>query len=301
MRIIISGSTGLVGSATVHHLEGANHRVRRLVRPDTDLQAPKGTQIPWSVKDRRINADQLEGHDAVVHLAGEPIASGKWTEEKKKRLRDSRIDGTTLLSETLAKLVHPPKVLISASAVGYYGDRGDEELDENASPGSGFLEDICKDWEAATAPASAAGIRVVHLRVGIVLAKRGGALAQMLPIFKLGFGGKIGSGQQYMSWISLDDMTRIIAHCITDESISGPVNATAPNPVRNATFTKTLGHVLKRPTFMPVPRFALRMRFGEMADALLYASTRAIPAKLESHGYEFHHPTLEKALQDLLR
>ncbi|MFQ5915907.1 MAG: TIGR01777 family oxidoreductase, partial [Nitrospinota bacterium] len=238
--------------------------------------------------------------DAAVHLSGENIGEGRWTAAKKAAIRDSRVKSTRLLAETLARLEQPPRVFVCASAVGYYGDRGEEVLREESPLGSGFLPDLSLEWESAAEPAVQKGIRVVHLRNGIVLSPKGGALAKMLPPFKLGLGGKLGSGRQYVSWISLDDMVGVIRHALERESLSGPVNAVAPNPVTNAEFTQTLGRVLSRPTVFQVPAFTLRLAFGEMADAALLASARVEPARLLASGYSFRHPELEGALRHIL-
>jgi hypothetical protein len=238
--------------------------------------------------------------DAVVHLAGENIAGGRWTAAQKARIRDSRVTGTRLLSESLPKLSRPPRVLVSASATGYYGNRGSEVLREESPPGTGFLSDVCREWEAATDPASRGGIRVVHIRTGLVLSSRGGALEKMLMPFKLGVGGKIGSGNQYWSWISIDDLCAAILHTIQAAGLHGPVNAVSPTPVTNLEFTKTLGQVLSRPTVFPMPALAARIAFGEMADELLLASARVEPAKLLASHFTFRHRELESALRYLM-
>ena len=242
----------------------------------------------------------LEGFDAVVHLAGEPI-TGRWNATKKRAIRDSRIKGTRLLCETVAGLSSRPRVLVAASASGYYGDRGDEVLREESEAGSSFLSKVCQDWEAATEPAAESGIRVVNLRIGFVLSPAGGGLAKMLPAFKMGVGGKIGSGKQYLSWIAIDDLVQIILFAITTEVLKGPANAAAPNPVTNSEFSTTLGRVLGRPAIFPMPAFAVRLAFGEMGDELLLASARMEPARLRRAGYQFRFPQLEGALRKLLR
>jgi hypothetical protein len=236
----------------------------------------------------------------VVHLAGENIASGRWNAARKARIRDSRVEGTALLARTLAELENPPSVLVCASAIGYYGDRGDEVLTEDSIPADDFLGTVCREWEAASAPAAEAGIRVVSLRFGVILARSGGALAKMLTPFKMGAGGKVGSGQQFMSWISLDDAVRTIDHAIATSDLSGPVNAVSPNPVTNAEFTRALGGELRRPTVLPMPAFAARLAFGEMADALLLASARVQPKRLVESGFEFRHPEIAPALRAVL-
>jgi hypothetical protein len=247
-----------------------------------------------------LDASELEGHDAAVHLAGDPIAEGRWTDEKKRSIRESRVQGTTLLAETLARLASPPRALLSASAVGYYGDRGAAALDETSAPGADFLSGVCRDWESSTGAAKAAGIRVVSLRFGVVLSGKGGALVKMLTPFKMGVGGKIGSGEQYMSWIALDDAVGAIQHALAHEELEGAVNIVAPRAVTNAEFTKTLGGVLNRPTFFVMPAFAARLAFGEMADAALLVSQRAEPTRLAATNYKFKYPDLEGALRHAL-
>lgn len=295
MRILVSGSTGFIGSALVRHLESERHTVVPLIRRKSSASG-----VFWNPEKDEIETGKLDGFDAAVHLAGENIASGRWTPAKKARILNSRVKGTTLLSEALASISKPPQVLISASAVGYYGDRGTETLTENSGGGVGFLAEVCKQWEAATASALRKGIRVVHMRFGVVLGPRGGVLGKMLLPFKLGVGGKVGSGSQYMSWISLDDVCTAILHAIKTPSLQGAVNGVAPNPVTNTEFTKTLGRLLHRPTIFPMPAFAARLVFGEMADELLLASTRATPVKLTSSGFVFKHDRLESALHDAI-
>ena len=297
MDILVTGASGLVGSALIRLLTTDGHQVTRLVRSQPRSGA---VEVQWDPERGRLDATSLEGRDAVVHLAGENIASGRWTAERKARIRDSRVSGTQILCAALARLAQPPKVLVSASAIGYYGDRGAEILREESAPGAGFLPEVCQAWEAATQPAEQKGIRVVCLRIGIVLSPEGGALAKMLLPFKLGLGGVIGSGTQYMSWISLDDVVGIIHHTLVTDTVHGPVNTVAPQPVTNSVFTKTLGKVLGRPTLLPLPAFAARLAFGEMADALLLASTRVESSRLAATGYVFHYPQLEGALRHLL-
>ncbi len=257
-------------------------------------------EVRWDPDSGTIEKSALEGLDAVVHLAGESIASGRWTAEKKRRIRQSRIKGTGLLAQSLAALLDPPKVLVSVSAVGYYGDRGKEQLDEDSGSGNGFLPEVCREWENATAPAAERGIRVVIPRIGVVLSTAGGALRLMLPIYRLGIGGKIGSGNQYMSWIAISDMAGIIHHAMNCESLRGPVNAVAPNPVTNSVFSKTLAKVLSRPAIFALPAFAARLAFGKMADEALLSSCRALPARLMESGYRFSFPQLEGALRHIL-
>jgi uncharacterized protein (TIGR01777 family) len=295
MRIAVSGSTGLVGSALVPFLIVGGHKVTRIVRTGKAKE-----DVIWNPASGKMDGSGLEGLDAVVHLAGENIAGRRWNTEQKARIRDSRVLGTSLLSETLAKLQEPPRTLISASAIGFYGNRGDEELRETSGPGTGFLPEVCKEWEAATQAAEKAGIRVVHLRFGIILSTKGGALSKMLTPFRLGVGGRIGSGRQWMSWITLDDTIGSINHAIATDTLRGPVNAVAPNPVTNQEFTKTLGGALWRPTVFPMPGFAARLAFGEMADELLLASTRVLPQALTASVYQFLHGDLGNALRHLL-
>ncbi len=297
MQILVTGSTGLVGSTLIPALTAEGHRVSCLVR----LKSKLGIRDTyWDPTAGELYSSPLEGLDAVIHLAGENIAGGRWTAARKARIRDSRIQGTRLLSGSLAQLARPPKVFVSASAVGYYGDRADEVLTEQSSPGSNFLAGVCREWESATEPAAQHSIRVVILRLGVVLTLTGGALAKMLTPFRMGVGGIIGSGKQYMSWIAIDDLVRIIIHTLKTDSLNGPINAVAPNPVTNAEFTKTLGRVLRRPTVLPMPAFAARLALGEMADELLLASARVVPSKLLASGFVFRHPDLESALTDLL-
>ncbi len=296
MRLLLSGSHGLVGKALVTRLEAASHEIFRLVR-----YAPSSeSEIEWSPDRYSIALARLDGFDAVIHLAGESIAEGRWNEEKKKRIRESRVKGTKLLGDALANVSRPPKSLIGASAIGYYGNRGDEILTETSAPGDGFLADVCVEWEKATQLATEKGIRVVNTRFGIILSPEGGALAKMLTPFRMGVGGKIGTGKQWMSWIALDDVVEGVMYALTNESLRGPVNFVAPNPVTNAEFTKTLGRVLSRPTFFPVPAFAARVAFGEMADALLLSSQRVAPTRLKAGGYQFSYSELRSALSHLL-
>ncbi|MCS6851870.1 MAG: TIGR01777 family oxidoreductase [Gemmataceae bacterium] len=295
MRIAVTGSSGLVGSALVPFLTTGGHQVTRIVR-----SAEAGGAVFWDPVRGELDAEGLEGHDAVIHLAGENIAARRWSPEQKDRIRDSRVKGTRLLCETLARLRRPPRVVVSASAIGYYGDRGDDVLDEGSPRGTGFLPEVCHAWEAATEAAANAGIRVVHLRLGIVLSPRGGALAKMLTPFRLGVGGRIGTGRQWMSWIALDDVIGSVYHALATDSLSGPVNAVAPHPVTNQEFAKTLGRLLLRPTIFPLPAFMARLAFGEMADELLLASTRVVPVALQTSGYRFLYGELEGALRHLL-
>jgi len=296
MRILVTGSRGLIGRALLSFLAADGHNVVRLTRTQTPVS---DRHIPWDPDAGLIQADDLEDFGAVVHLAGETIF-GRWTAEKKARILESRAQGTRLLCESLARLRSRPIVLVSASAIGYYGDRGNQVLDEESSAGSLFLSEVTKAWEAATEPARRNGIRVVNLRLGFVLSKAGGGLAAMLLPFKLGIGGRVGSGRQYMSWIAIDDVVGAISHAILSEALRGPVNAVAPYPVTNREFTQTLGRVLWRPTIFPLPVFAARRMFGEMADNLLLASTRVKPSRLLASGFEFRFPQLEGALRHVL-
>ncbi len=296
MNILVTGSTGLVGSAVVSFLTTGGHRVVRLVR-----RAARGPdEVEWNPHAGTIDAAKLEGLDAVVHLAGENIATGRWNAAKKARIRDSRVNGTRVLSEALAKLSHKPRVLVGASAIGYYGERGETVMTEASPPGLNFLCNVCRDWEAATNPARDAGIRVVNLRIGVVLTPRGGALEKMLLPFKLCAGGVVGTGRQFWSWIALDDVVGAIHHAITHDELSGPVNAVSPEPATNRDFTKTLGRVLGRPTIAPLPAFVVKLLMGEMGEELLLASTRVVPNRLQETGYQFRCPTLDGALRHLL-
>ncbi len=297
MNILVTGASGLVGTALTAFLTRNKHRVVRLVRK---AQAAPG-EIRWDPHAQTMDTGALEGLDAVVHLAGDNIAAGRWTAKKKFRIRESRIQGTRFLSQSLARLFDPPKVLVSASAVGFYGDRGEDLLDEESDPGRGFLPGVCREWEAATAAAVMRGIRVVHLRLGMALSATGGALERMLPAFRLGIGGRIGSGRQFMSWIAIEDLVRIIDYAIHNGSMHGPVNAVSPNPVTNQDFSITLARVLSKPCLFALPAFGARIAFGEMADALLLASARVLPAKLKESGFQFEFPELESALRQALK
>jgi uncharacterized protein (TIGR01777 family) len=291
MRVLVTGSHGLIGSALSASLEGDGHEVRGLSRG-----------ADWDPEGGRIDPAVLDGVDAVVHLAGEGIGDHRWSDEHKRRVLDSRVNGTGALARAIAATDagSQPKVFVSGSAVGYYGDR-QEAVSEESQSGQGFLADVCRQWEAATAPASEAGVRTVLLRTGVVLSPKGGALAKQLTPFKLGAGGKLGKGDQWLSWVSIDDEVGAIRHAIDHAGVVGPLNATAPNPVTNAEFTKTLARVLGRPAVLTVPSFALRAMFGKgMADEMLLAGQRVLPARLEATGYAFRHPTLEPALRAVL-
>jgi uncharacterized protein len=296
VKVLVTGSTGLIGTALGQALEARGDQVTRLVR-----RTPGPGQAGWDPDAGDVDAGALEGHDAVVHLAGVGIGERRWSHEHKRAVLDSRVRGTTLLARTLAGLTERPRVLASSSAVGYYGDRGDEVLTEASGPGTGFLTDVCLQWEAATAAAEDAGIGVVHLRTGVVLSAAGGALKQMLLPFKLGVGGRIGSGRQWWSWISIHDEVGAILHVIDGAVPAGPANLTAPNPVTNTEFTRTLNRVLHRPTLLPTPTIALKALFGgEAVEEMFTGGQRVVPARLEAAGYAFRHPHLEGALRDLL-
>ena len=296
MRIAITGAGGLIGRALSERLTRDGHEVLSIGRH----RASNPPDIRWSVERGQLNGMALEGTDAVVHLAGEPIF-GKWTHDKKRAILSSRVDGTRLLAATLAGLYRKPEVLISMSAVGYYGSRGDELLTESSGQGEGFLADVCAKWEAAAEPARDAGIRVVHPRLGLVLSPKGGALKMMLPAFKLGLGGRISDGKHWMSWITLDDTINAICHLIAESKADGPVNLVAPKPNTNKQYTRALAAVLKRPAIFPVPAFALRMAMGELADEALLASQRCEPIALTESGYLHTHHEIKSALQDLLK
>lgn len=297
MKVAVTGSTGLLGSALVPALEAHGHQVIRLVR--SPQKVGPGCVL-WDPKAQKPDLSELAGCDAVVHLAGENIAAARWNEKVKARIRDSRVQGTAALCRALASLEPRPRVLVNASAVGFYGDRGDELLDESSPPGKDFLADTCQEWEQSARPAQDAGIRVVFLRLGMIASAAGGAIKKMLTPFKMGAGGVLGSGEQYMSWIAIDDAAGLILFALQRESIAGAVNAVSPNPVTNREFTKTMGRVLRRPTIVPMPAFAVRMAFGEMGDALLLSSQRVLPKAAQAAGFAFEHPQLEPALRHLL-
>ncbi len=297
MKILISGSTGLIGTVLIKSLLGQGHQVARLVRTPGKYSEPV---VLWNPEAGTLNPAACEGYDAVVHLAGENIAK-RWSAAQKAKIRNSRVQGTTLLSSTLAKLSKPAHVLVSASAIGYYGDRGGEMLREDSKPGTGFLAETSVAWEKSAEPAAQAGIRVVHPRLGVVLTPRGGALQKMLLPFKLGLGGVMGNGEQYWSWVTLDDVIGAMQHCLQSEGLRGPVNVVAPHAVTNREFTKALGRALSRPTIFPVPAFAARLVLGEMADDLLLSSARIEPTQLIASGYKFRHTELEAALRALLK
>ena len=297
MRILVSGSHGLLGSALLPALAGKGHQVIRLVR---GISSAGGSEVSWDPEGGRLDPVSLSGVEAVVHLGGENIAARRWSDAQKARIRESRVKGTTLLAGTLARLSQPPRVLLSASAIGYYGDRGEEVLGEESPSGKGYLPEVCRAWEEAAQPAARQGIRVVLMRFGVILSPTGGALAKMLLPFQMGVGGILGNGRQYMSWISLDDAVGAVSHGLEIAALRGPVNAVVPLAVTNARFTKTLGRVLRRPTVVPLPAFAARLAFGEMANALLLSSVRVEPRRLLASGYPYRHADLEGALRHLL-
>lgn len=296
LTVAVSGATGLVGSGLIESLRAQGHRARRIVRRDA-----AGDDVLWNPAEGRIDAGALAGADAVVHLAGENISEGRWTDAKKRRIRDSRVEGTALLAQALAGLPEPPRTFACASAIGYYGNRGDEVMDETSPPGGGFLAETCVAWEAAAEPARAAGVRVVNMRIGVVLAREGGALPKMATPFKLGLGGPVGDGRQYMSWIAREDLIAAMEFVLSHPTLDGPVNLVAPEPVTNREFAHALGGALGRPALLPLPAFAARLLFGEMGDELLLSSTRVRPRRLLDAGFEFQHPTLEPTLRHLLK
>ena len=292
MKIAIAGASGLVGSALIPILQSDGNQITRLVR-----SSPKAGEIEWHPNQDEVSTQSLQGFDVIINLAGENIAGGRWTDEQKRKIRDSRVNGTHLLSEAIAKMNSKPKAFICASATGIYGDRDDEVLDEQSESGGGFLAGVCREWEKATEPANKAGVRVVNLRFGPILARDGGMLSKLLTPFKMGMGGKVGSGKQHISWIALDDAVSAINLAIDRQTIHGPLNVVSPNPVTNEEFTKTLGHVLNRPTALAMPAFAARLAFGEMADEMLLASQKVMPKKLTSAGFQFQYPQLEAAMR----
>ncbi len=297
MRVLISGASGLIGSALVRSLQAQGHDALRLVRGAGHVGAG---DIDWDPASGRLDRSALEGLDAVVNLAGENVAQGRWTPAKKARILDSRVRATRLLATTLVGCAARPKVFASASAVGFYGDRGDEMLDERSASGGGFLAEVCRQWELAANPAAEAGIRTAILRIGMVVSRDGGALAAMLPLFRLGLGGPLGSGRQYVSWIALPDLIRAIEFVLACQDLQGPVNLVSPQPVTNRQWTALLGQVLRRPALLPAPPLALRLAVGEMADAMLLSSTRAVPRRLQQAGFVFEDAELLPALQRAL-
>lgn len=309
MNIVMTGATGLVGSALVETLAADGHRVYRLMRPEStkkEVGAANVFDVAWNPNDKNsdkvfVSSDRIVGDiDAVINLAGASIADGKWTTERKSLLRSSRIETTRALVDAMERMARRPRVFISASAIGYYGDRGEEILTESSAPGAGFLPELCEKWETQAIKAETFGVRVIRARFGIILAKHGGALPKMMTPFKLGAGGKLGSGKQWMSWITLKDVVRFIQHALEEESLLGAINVVAPGAVRNVEFTEGLAIGLHRPAVFTVPAFALRMAMGEMADSLLLSSARVVPKKLEQRGFRFLHATLAEALRAIL-
>jgi hypothetical protein len=299
-RFLVSGSTGLVGTALTAFLSTGGHEVTRLVRGATSGRSAGDRTVSWDPAGGRLDPTSVSGHDVVVHLAGAGIADGRWTPERKALIRSSRVDGTDLLARSLAAAPEPPEVLVCASAVGFYGDRGDMEVDEGSAGGAGFLADTARAWEAAARPAAEAGIRVVFLRFGMVLTPAGGALAKMLPPFRLGLGGPLGDGRQYWTWLAMDDLLAIVLHVASRTDLSGPVNAVSPSALRSAEFASVLGRALGRPAVLPVPAPALRLLFGQMAEETLLAGAKVRPSRLLESGFEFRYPELEEALRHLL-
>ena len=299
MRILLTGASGLIGKALQKSFLAKGHEMLLAGRGEPKREI----EIRWSVEEgfREEDMPRLEGLDAVIHLAGEGIAGLRWTDEKKKAIRDSRVIGTHNVVNALAALERKPKVFLSGSAMGFYGDRGDEAVTEASPPGNTFLSEVCKEWEIESRRAEDLGIRTVLLRTSIVLSKDGGALATMLTPFKFGVGGVVGTGQQWMSWISLDDVVGIVNFALENENLRGAVNVASPNPVTNEQFTKTLGEVLYRPTFLPLPEFAVNLVFGEMGDALLIDSTRVEPKRLKDAGYQFKFTDLKSALENAVK
>ncbi len=295
-KILISGASGLVGSALINLLKQKGHSVSSLVR----REAKSKNEVQWNPQSGIKNINDLENFDAVIHLAGENIGGKRWTEEQKKKIRESRVKGTSVLRDAILKLKNPPKTFISASAIGFYGDRGNKTLDEESAVGTGFLPEVCQEWENSSKSLSEKGIRLVYIRIGVVLAPNGGALAKMLFPFKMGVGGIIGNGKQFMSWIELEDLTEIFSFALENEKVSGAINAVSPNSVTNYEFTKSLGKVLKRPTIFPLPGFVAKIVLGEMAQDLLLASTKVTPKKLLGLGYKFRNANLEKAFRKVL-
>ena len=296
MKILISGSHGFIGSAVHRSLSQQGHSLLRLIRL---TQIAKSDEVFWNLPDNYIDHSKLTNLDAVIHLAGENLF-GRWNEKKKQAIHDSRVKGTAFLAKTLAAMEHKPKVLICASAIGYYGNRGEDECIETIEAGDSFLSTVCCQWEQSARPASEAGVRVVNLRFGVVLGKEGGSLAKMLPAFKMGMGGPLGNGQQWVSWVSIVDAVRAIEFAIEHETLQSPVNVVSPHPVRNKEFAHAVGHALHRPEVVPVPKRMLKFMFGEMADETVLASTKVLPKKLQTEDFQFQHPDLNTALEAIL-
>ena len=297
LAVLVSGASGLIGSRLVSTLRARGHRVAALVR------RPPGSgteEVFYDPVRGTIDSEKLASFDAVVHLGGASIAEGRWTPARRAEIKESRVRSTHLLVDNIAHLRSRPPVLVCASAIGFYGSRGDAVLAEDAAGGIGFLADVCRDWEAAASASAASGAREVRVRIGIVLSRDGGALARMLPLFRLGLGGRIGSGRQYMSWIALDDLVEVFCFCLTNEAVAGPVNGTAPEPVTNSEFTRALARAVRRPAFLPAPALAMRLMLGQMADELLLGGARVVPRKLEQAGFRFRHPRLDAALAAVL-
>jgi uncharacterized protein (TIGR01777 family) len=293
----VSGSSGLIGSALTAALAADGHTIRRMVRREP---APGSGEIFYDPLSGSIEAEKLEGLDGLIHLAGENVAAGRWTRARKARIRESRVKGTRLIAKSLAGLRQPPELLLNASAIGFYGDRGDDELDESSEPGEGFLPSVCLEWERETEPARLAGIRVAMLRIGVVLASEGGALRRMLTPFRLGLGGRLGDGRQFVSWIALADLIRAMLFIIARPELEGAVNGVAPSPVRNAEMTRVLARLLGRPALFPAPAPLLRLALGEMAEGMILASGRVLPNRLLNAGFSFEYPDLESALRRAL-
>ena len=296
MNVVIAGASGFIGEAVVRALRDQEHEVLRLVRRG----AERSDEAAWAPAKGQLDPRVVSGVDAVINLAGENIAGGRWSKARRTRLLQSRVEATATLVGAMARAAAKPRVLLNASAVGFYGDRGDEVLTEASAAGDGFLTEVCRAWETEAAKATALGVRTVFLRFGTVLDRDGGALARMLPLFRLGLGGRLGGGRQWMSWVHRDDVVRVIEHALHDERLAGVVNVVSPEPVRNADFTAALGRALRRPTPLPAPAFALHAAFGALADEALLGSTRARPVRLEEHGYRFRFPTLDAALADIV-
>jgi uncharacterized protein len=297
-RVLISGASGPIGAALLPALKASGARITRLMRQDSGRSAGTESSLAWDPA-QPLAAEAVSGFDVVVHLAGESIV-GRWTESKKKKIRDSRVVGTENLANALAQAQNKPRVLVSSSAIGYYGDRGDEVLTESSPPGSGFLAEVCRQWEGATRAAAEAGIRTVQIRTGVVLSSRGGALGKMLTPFKMGAGGRIGDGRQWMSWIDVEDLVGAVLHIVDRDGLQGPVNLVGPKPVRNAEFTQTLASVLDRPAMFPMPAVAVKLAFGEMGETVLLGSQQVEPTQLVNSGFRFRFQRLRESLEHAL-